>query len=253
MNAAIERLRALMEPHILALVEAQFAEVIARRERPDGFRDVPGLWDDWRFMGSGQCRTIRATTPREAPEEHAEGYRHHAHIGRMPNPHDAVPGTPVGDRITATRHGKGQCRICQREYDKLTRTQTICGERQCRVALNTLTKQREIERKRDKNRDPISEMTCGERDYGVADCRFCGGTFTRRSATANNCGSAECRHQQRAVIQREHKARIKMPKDKCPHDRAFISSGSVPRADGTKRMKCPRCGIDERKVKHAGN
>lgn len=235
MNPAIERLRSLLDPHILARVDANFAEM---------------TWGDERFFGAGECRSIRTTGPQEAPETHAEGYRHHAHIGRMPSPHDAAPGTPVGDRITATRHGKGQCRICQREYGKLTRTQTICGDHPCKVALNTLTKQREIERKRDKNRDPISEMTCGERDYGPGNCKFCGGLFTKTAPRANNCGSAECGRQQRALMQREHKARIAMPRDKCPHDMPFISSGSVPRADGTRRRKCPRCGVDERSVKH---
>ncbi len=53
------------------------------------------------------------------------------------------------------------------------------------------------------NPDPISEMTCGEREYGQADCLHCKKQFTKTGPSHHAC-SPECRKQIRNAYQRNY-------------------------------------------------
>lgn len=53
------------------------------------------------------------------------------------------------------------------------------------------------------NPDPISEMTCGGKQWGNGVCRNCGATFAKSGSTHRDC-SPKCRKIMRNAYQREY-------------------------------------------------
>ena len=53
------------------------------------------------------------------------------------------------------------------------------------------------------NPDPIAEMTCGEKNWGQAQCLHCKGTFTKTGPSHHACSPA-CRKQIRNAYQRAY-------------------------------------------------